>query len=136
MFAIYVIITFGREMEKMTVGEKIKARREELDMSQEELARRIGCESRSHVSRIEKAEEITNKMAKRIAAALDMSVTELIYADEVEKAVIIERYDKPEDYIKRTKRLAEYAKRIAALSDKKLNELDTFIDYLEKKNDD
>ena len=34
------------------------------------------------------------------------------------------------------KRLMAYYRRICKLSDKKLNELDTFIDYLEKKNDD
>lgn len=37
----------------MTIGERIKARREELGMSQDELAIKIGYESRSSVNKIE-----------------------------------------------------------------------------------
>lgn len=37
----------------MTIGERIKFRREELGMSQEELAHKIGYKSRSAVNKIE-----------------------------------------------------------------------------------
>ena len=37
----------------MTIGERIKIRREELGMSQEELATRIGYKSRSSINKIE-----------------------------------------------------------------------------------
>lgn len=37
----------------MTIGQRIKVRREELNMSQEELAKRIGYKSRSSINKIE-----------------------------------------------------------------------------------
>lgn len=37
----------------MKIGERIKNRREQLDMSQEELARRLGYKSRSSINKIE-----------------------------------------------------------------------------------
>ena len=36
----------------MTIGQRIKVRREELNMSQEELAKRIGYKSRSSINKI------------------------------------------------------------------------------------
>ena len=38
----------------MDIGERIKRRREELDMSQAELARKVGYTSRSTITRIER----------------------------------------------------------------------------------
>lgn len=38
----------------MKIGERIKNRREQLDMSQEELAKRLGYKSRSSINKIEK----------------------------------------------------------------------------------
>ena len=40
----------------MTLGDKIKFRREELQMSQEELANRLGYKSRSTIAKIESGE--------------------------------------------------------------------------------
>lgn len=37
----------------MTIGERIKFKREELDISQDELARRLGYKSRSSINKIE-----------------------------------------------------------------------------------
>ena len=37
----------------MTVGERIAARRKDLNMTQEELARKLGYKSRSSVNKIE-----------------------------------------------------------------------------------
>ena len=37
----------------MTIGQRIKRRREELQMSQEELANKIGYKSRSSINKIE-----------------------------------------------------------------------------------
>ena len=39
---------------EMDIGERIKRRREELDMSQAELARKVGYSSRSTITRIER----------------------------------------------------------------------------------
>ena len=37
----------------MKIGERIKYRREQLEMSQDELARRLGYKSRSSINKIE-----------------------------------------------------------------------------------
>ena len=37
----------------MTIGQRIRLRREELNMSQDELAKRIGYKSRSSINKIE-----------------------------------------------------------------------------------
>ena len=37
----------------MTIGQRVKIRREELGMSQEELAKKIGYKSKSSINKIE-----------------------------------------------------------------------------------
>ena len=41
-------------MNILNIGERIKRRREQLEMSQDELARRLGYKSRSSINKIEK----------------------------------------------------------------------------------
>lgn len=55
----------------MTIGERIKIRREELNMTQEELAQILGYKSRSSINKIELGgNELTQKKIKAIATAL------------------------------------------------------------------
>ena len=64
----------------MTIGEKIKQRRLELGMSQQELAEKMGYKSRSAICLIETNRE-TNLSVERIgefAKVLQMSPLELI----------------------------------------------------------
>ena len=54
-----------------TIGSRIRARREELDMSQEELGRMLGYKSRSSINKIElDARNLTQSKIKAIADAL------------------------------------------------------------------
>lgn len=56
----------------MTIGERIKIRREELHLSQDELAKRLGYKSRSSINKIETgSRELTQTKIKAIADALD-----------------------------------------------------------------
>lgn len=56
----------------MTIGDRIKQRRKELEMSQEELAHKLGYKSRSSVNKIELGgQNLTQKKIKKIADALD-----------------------------------------------------------------
>lgn len=58
----------------MTVADKVKMRREELGLSQAELANKLGLKSRSSVTRIEKSgDEISLKDVERLSVALDCS---------------------------------------------------------------
>lgn len=88
-----------------TVAERIKKKREELGMSQAELARRLGLSDRSSVSKIEKSgNDITLKNIERIAAILNVSESYLMgwestadhlmltgnSSDDIEDALFIE----------------------------------------------
>ena len=56
----------------MTIGERIKKRRIELGMSQEELAHKLGYKSRSSINKIELGgQNLTQPKIKKIADALD-----------------------------------------------------------------
>lgn len=55
-----------------TIGERIKERREQLQMSQDELAKRLGYKSRSSINKIEiGCQNLTQSKIKAIADALD-----------------------------------------------------------------
>ena len=66
------------------MGCKIKERREFLKMSQEELAEKSAV-SRATISSLENNSErnTSTKILKRIAPALDTTVGELFFADDV-----------------------------------------------------
>ena len=58
----------------MTVADKIRTRREELGLSQEELAKKLGLKSRSSITRLEKSgDDISMKDVERLSEALDCS---------------------------------------------------------------
>lgn len=67
----------------MTIGQRIKARREELNMSQDELAKRIGYKSRSSINKIElDLYELRQTKIKSIADALDTTPSYIMGWDE------------------------------------------------------
>lgn len=67
----------------MTIGQRIKQRREELQMSQEELATKLGFKSRSSVNKIELDKQAPRQhMIKAIADALNTTVTYILGVDE------------------------------------------------------
>lgn len=54
-----------------TIGERIRIRREQLQLSQEELAKKLGYKSRSSINKIENdARNLTQSKIKAIADAL------------------------------------------------------------------
>lgn len=67
----------------MTIGERIKERRIELGLSQDELAKKCGYKSRSSINKIELARDLPLKKLWIMAEALDISVKDLIGLDEV-----------------------------------------------------
>lgn len=62
----------------MTVGERIKQRRLELGLTQEELALKLGCKSRSSVNKVELSNDLTLKTVRAYASALGVDVTYLM----------------------------------------------------------
>ena len=63
----------------MTLYDRIRARREELNMSQEELAKRLGYKSRSTIAKIESGEnDITQSKIVAFAKALGIKTAYLM----------------------------------------------------------
>lgn len=63
----------------MNIYERIKLRRTELDMTQEELALKVGYKSRSAINKIEKGlRNINNLQIIKFAQALNTTTTYLL----------------------------------------------------------
>ena len=71
---------------KNSIGYRIKKRREELEMSQEELALRLGYKSRSSIAKIEKdGRELPQKKIAAIAEALKTTPSYIMGWQEVQE---------------------------------------------------
>ena len=66
----------------MTAGERIRSRRIELGMTQEELAKKAGFKSRSSINKIELSRSISNNKVAIMAKLLDCSISYLMGWDE------------------------------------------------------
>lgn len=73
----------------MDIGERIKRRREELDMSQAELARKVGYSTRSTITRIERdGNGISQDKIVAIAKALKVTPSYLMGWEDEEAAML------------------------------------------------
>ena len=73
----------------MTIGERIKAKRIELNLSQEELAKMCGYKSRSSINKIELARDLPLRKIEVMARALDVTPAYLM------------GWEEPEDFLQR-----------------------------------
>lgn len=62
----------------MKIGTRIKNRRLELDMTQDELAQRLGYSDKSSISRIENSSKLTLNRVQLLAEALNVSPSYLM----------------------------------------------------------
>ena len=62
----------------MTIGERIKQRRIELGMTQDELAQKIGYKSRSSVNKLESARVLPSRKIEKMADALECTPSYLM----------------------------------------------------------
>jgi transcriptional regulator with XRE-family HTH domain len=67
-----------REGINMTIGERIKNRRLELGLSQDELAKKIGYASRASINKLENSRSIPLKKVEIMARALEISPGKLM----------------------------------------------------------
>ena len=82
------IITYNdyKEVAVMTIYERIKSLRLALGMSQAELAKKVGYEGRSAISKVENGErDISQSMIEQYAKALNVSPTYLLYGDSYDE---------------------------------------------------
>ena len=71
---------------KLTIYERIKELRQAKGMSQYDLAKKVGYEGRSAISKVENgSRDISQSMIIKYAEALGVSPGYLIYGDECEK---------------------------------------------------
>ena len=56
----------------MTVGDRIRARRTELGMTQEELAKKAGYKSRSSINKIELSRTLSNSKSRKNVQIIGM----------------------------------------------------------------
>lgn len=66
----------------MNVGDRIRQRRIALNMTQDELARKVGYKTRASINNIELKRDIPMKKLKPIADALEISVYDLMGWEE------------------------------------------------------
>lgn len=66
----------------MNLGDKVKKRRLELGLTQEELAKRMGYSSRVSINKIENGRQVSQKIIIRLAKALNLPATYLMDFDE------------------------------------------------------
>lgn len=62
----------------MELSDRVRCRREELRLTQEELAQRMGYKSRVSINKIENGRPVSQKIIVRLAEALDVSVPYLM----------------------------------------------------------
>ena len=62
----------------MTIGQKIKQRREALGLTQDELAKKVGYASRSSINKIELSRDLPLSKVSKMAAALETSPSYLM----------------------------------------------------------
>lgn len=117
----------------MKIGERIRQKRLELGLSQDELARKCGYKSRSSINKIEIARDMPLNKIELVAKALGCSPAYLMGWEEEaeptkENAVTLAS-------IMKDKALLNYIKKIMSLPAKKKEALYKYIDFLSSSDD-
>lgn len=115
----------------MNVGERIKQRRLELGLSQDELAKKVGYKSRSSINKIELSRDLPLRKVELMAKALDTTPGYLMgWSDET--LTLVEAKDFQGD--REEAHLAEYAKRLYEHYQKASPEIQKAVDLLLKSD--
>ena len=114
----------------MNVGERIKQRRLELGLSQDELAKKVGYKSRSSINKIELSRDLPLRKVELMAKALDTTPGYLMgWSDKT--STFIEPKEPQGD---REEALNEYAKRLYEHYQKASPEIQKAVDLLLKSD--
>ena len=111
----------------MTVGERIKLRRLELNLSQDELAKKVGYKSRSSINKIELARDLPLRKVALMAEALDTTPGYLMGWEDIK---IEPKVTPPGD--RKEARITEYAKILYENYQKASPEIQKAVDLLLK----
>lgn len=102
----------------MTVGERIKQKRLELGLTQDELAKKAGYKSRSSINKIECSRDLPLSKVKKVASLLECSPSYLMGWEDDNVLMEIEKADEDFKLIMAEKRYKEYFEKFLNLSDK------------------
>lgn len=104
------------------IGKKVKARREELGLTQEELAKKLGYKSKSTINKIElDKNDVSQTKLKRLAEVLEVDVTYFLKTDD---------QSEPPEHI------AKYVDLLLRMSPEKQNQVISYINFLSKEGDE
>ena len=123
-----------------TIGERIKLRREELGLSQDELAKKLGYKTRSSITKIEKqANGLPQNKIAAIAKALNTSPA-YIMGWEADSKVTSKKAKPNVDFLVEldddVKALIEYKSFLSPESWKELNQFAEFLKSKEESKND
>lgn len=110
----------------MTVGERIRQKRIELGMTQDELAKKAGYKSRSSINKIELSRDLPLYKIEKVAKLLDCSPSYLIGWEDIETNAMIDVA-----LTNMENRLKEYALKLAAMPKDKQEQILKLIDLLD-----
>ena len=119
----------------MTIGDRIKQRRKELGMSQEELAHKLGYKSRSSINKIELGgQNLTQPKIKEIADALDTTPDYIMGWDNKKDYIVYDSINHKGLIKKKT--LMEYLEKTNEFNVDRLYEYMKFLIMQDKKEGD
>jgi len=125
----------------MTVGQRIKQRRMDLNMSQDALARKMGYSTRNAIYQFEKKDNMKLSIIKKFAEALDTSVGYLAGWEDAEGNPIEIKLDVTLDFDPTAyrkdflERAVSYYKKINQLPPEYQTELENYLEYLQNRSD-
>lgn len=99
----------------MTVGERIRKKRIEMGMTQDELAKRAGYKSRSSINKIEMSRDLPLKKILKVGEALDIPPAVLAGWTEDETPNIVEVPNRKSEFWERAEKNAEFMEYIKML---------------------
>lgn len=114
----------------MNVGDRIKKRRLELGLTQEELAKKAGYKSRSSINKIELSRDLPLPKVQEVARILDCSPSYLLGWED--KSNIIETAKTDVMLSNMEEKLKQYALKMAKLPKEKQDLVLKMIDELGK----
>ncbi|MEE0896244.1 MAG: helix-turn-helix transcriptional regulator [Acutalibacteraceae bacterium] len=129
----------------MTIGERIKMRREYLNISQDELAKKLGYKSRSSINKIELGiNDITQSKIKAIADILETTPAYIMGWEDIlesETNDSAEKVQKRDDAItdiilkmRRDENLLDAIKELCELSPEHISSVKAFITVLKQQH--
>ena len=112
-------------MEISSIGQRIKRRREELNLTQDDLARKLGYQSRSSINKIELGKQsLTQSRIKAFAIALGVTPTNLMgWEDEQSSEIKKQSLERFSSYAELLNQLNEQGQEEALKRIEELTEL-------------